>query len=70
MDKQRREADYRNSLINCRQHGDAIAGQRGETQDRKELMGRFGEIISNWNRLIRCERNLSFIQWVTNKLPL
>lgn len=60
MDKQRREADYRSTLINCRQHGDAIAGQRGETQDRKELMGRFGEIISNWNRLIRCERNLSF----------
>ncbi|HDN2510829.1 ABC transporter ATP-binding protein/permease [Providencia vermicola] len=60
MDKQRREADYRTSLINCRQHGDAIAGQRGENQDRKELMGRFGEIITNWNRLIRCERNLSF----------
>ncbi|MBO0222590.1 hypothetical protein J0689_25250, partial [Vibrio parahaemolyticus] len=48
------------ALINCRQHGDAIAGQRGETQDRKELMQRFGEIIRNWNRLIRCERNLSF----------
>ncbi|MBS7783783.1 ABC transporter ATP-binding protein/permease [Providencia stuartii] len=60
MDKQRREADYRSALINCRQHGDAIAGQRGETQDRKELMQRFGEIIRNWNRLIRCERNLSF----------
>ncbi|EFB71006.1 ABC transporter ATP-binding protein/permease [Providencia rustigianii] len=60
MDKQRREADYRSSLINCRQHGDAIAGQRGENQDRKELMGRFSEIIRNWNQLIRCERNLSF----------
>ncbi|HBO24113.1 MAG TPA: ABC transporter ATP-binding protein/permease [Providencia sp.] len=60
MDKQRREADYRSSLINCRQHGDAIAGQRGENQDRKELMGRFSEIIGNWNRLISCERNLSF----------
>ncbi|HHR5883207.1 TPA: ABC transporter ATP-binding protein/permease [Providencia alcalifaciens] len=60
MDKQRREADYRSSLINCRQHGDAIAGQRGESQDRKELMARFSEIIRNWNQLIRCERNLSF----------
>ncbi|HHR6130689.1 TPA: ABC transporter ATP-binding protein/permease [Providencia alcalifaciens] len=60
MDKQRREADYRSSLINCRQHGDAIAGQRGEPQDRKELMARFSEIIRNWNQLIRCERNLSF----------
>ncbi|SQI31651.1 CDS102 [Providencia alcalifaciens] len=60
MDKQRREADYRSSLINCRQHGDAIAGQRGELQDRKELMTRFSEIIRNWNQLIRCERNLSF----------
>ncbi|HEF8772886.1 ABC transporter ATP-binding protein/permease [Providencia manganoxydans] len=60
MDKQRREADYRSTLINCRQHGDAIAGQRGESQDKKELMHRFGEIVGNWNRLIRCERNLSF----------
>lgn len=60
MDKQRREADYRSALINCRQHGDAIAGQRGETQDRKELMQRFGKIIGNWNQLIRCERNLAF----------
>ncbi|EKT53627.1 ABC transporter ATP-binding protein/permease [Providencia sneebia] len=60
MDKQHREADYRSSLINCRQHGDAIAGQRGEVQDKKELMQRFGAIIRNWNHLIRCERNLSF----------
>ncbi|WP_272690199.1 ABC transporter ATP-binding protein/permease [Providencia sp. PROV152] len=60
MDKQRREADYRSALIHCRHHGDAIAGQRGEQQDKKELMHRFGEIMRNWNRLIRCERNLSF----------
>lgn len=60
MEKQRREADYRSMLINCRQHAEAIAGQRGEPQDRRELMQRFSDIVKNWNQLIRNERNLSF----------
>lgn len=60
MDRQRREADYRSMLIHCRQNGEAIAGQRGEMQDQKALMQRFGAIIKNWNQLIRNERNLSF----------
>lgn len=60
MDKQRKEADYRTALITRKQHGDAIAGQRGESSDRNELMGRFLGVIRNWNSLIRYERNLSF----------
>ncbi len=60
MDKQRKEADYRTALITRKQHGDAIAGQRGETSDRNELMGRFLGVIHNWNNLIRYERNLAF----------
>ena len=74
MEKQRREADYRSALITRRQHSDAIAGQRGEPQDRYELMYRFGRIMSNWNTLIRCERNLSFYtvgyQQVTALAPI
>ncbi|MCK9782515.1 MULTISPECIES: ABC transporter ATP-binding protein/permease [Enterobacterales] len=60
MDKQRKEADYRTALITRKQHGDAIAGQRGEISDRNELMGRFLGVIRNWNNLIRYERNLAF----------
>lgn len=60
MEKQRKEADYRTALITRKQHGDAIAGQRGETNDRHELMGRFLGVIRNWNSLIRYERNLAF----------
>ncbi|UPK81703.1 ABC transporter ATP-binding protein/permease [Proteus vulgaris] len=60
MDKQRKEADYRTALITRKQHGDAIAGQRGEMSDRNELMGRFLGVIRNWNNLIRYERNLAF----------
>lgn len=60
MDKQRKEADYRTALITRKQHGDAIAGQRGEMSDRHELMGRFLGVIRNWNNLIRYERNLAF----------
>lgn len=60
MDKQRKEADYRTALITRKQHGDAIAGQRGEISDRNELMGRFLGVIHNWNNLIRYERNLAF----------
>lgn len=60
MDKQRKEADYRTALITRKQHGDAIAGQRGEMSDRNELMNRFLGVIHNWNNLIRYERNLAF----------
>lgn len=60
MDKQRKEADYRTALITRKQHGDAIAGQRGEISDRNELMSRFLGVIRNWNNLIRYERNLAF----------
>lgn len=60
MEKQRKEADYRTALITRKQHGDAIAGQRGEISDRNELMGRFLGVIHNWNNLIRYERNLAF----------
>ncbi|MEQ5391589.1 ABC transporter ATP-binding protein/permease [Proteus sp. fly-1013] len=60
MDKQRKEADYRTALITRKQHGDAIAGQRGEISDRNELMSRFLGVIHNWNNLIRYERNLAF----------
>ncbi|WP_337237359.1 ABC transporter ATP-binding protein/permease [Proteus faecis] len=60
MDKQRKEADYRTALITRKQHGDAIAGQRGEISDRNELMSHFLGVIHNWNNLIRYERNLAF----------
>ncbi|MEB6857357.1 ABC transporter ATP-binding protein/permease [Proteus cibi] len=60
MEKQRKEADYRTALITRKQHGDAIAGQRGEISDRNELMRRFLGVIHNWNNLIRYERNLAF----------
>lgn len=58
--RQLREADYRSALILRRQHGDAIAGQRGEAHEREALRGRFSEVIGNWYRLMRAERNLAF----------
>lgn len=74
MDKQRREADYRTALITRRQHGDAIAGQRGEANDKQTLMARFSNVVSNWQQLIRYERNLSFYtvgyQQVTALAPI
>lgn len=74
MEKQQREADYRAALITRKQHGDAIAGQRGENQDKQQLLSRFARIAANWNQLIRCERNLSFYtvgyQQVTALAPI
>lgn len=74
MEKQQREADYRAALITRRQHGDAIAGQRGELQDKQQLLARFARVAANWNQLIRCERNLSFYtvgyQQVTALAPI
>ncbi|WP_136474938.1 ABC transporter ATP-binding protein/permease [Pseudomonas sp. DG56-2] len=58
--QQHREADYRSALIFRRRHADAIAGHHGQEQDREALRSRFAEVISNWYRLMRAERNLAF----------
>ncbi|MDD1013663.1 ABC transporter ATP-binding protein/permease [Pseudomonas rubra] len=58
--QQRREADYRSALMLRRRHADAIAGQHGEVQEREALRTRFAEVVGNWYRLMRAERNLAF----------
>lgn len=60
MDRQRCEADYRSGLIARRDASDAIAGQRGEQQERGTLLQRFRAVADNWYQLIRYEKNLSF----------
>lgn len=60
VEKQKSEADYRSSLIRCRNTSDSIAGQHGEQQEQVGLKYRFNGIIKNWSQLINCERNLSF----------
>lgn len=58
--QQQREADYRSALIFRRRHADAIAGHQGQAQDREALRTRFSEVVGNWYRLMRAERNLAF----------
>ncbi|TDF81051.1 ABC transporter ATP-binding protein/permease [Pseudomonas sp. H9] len=58
--QQHREADYRSALIFRRRHADAIAGHRGQAQDREALHRRFSEVVGNWYGLMRAERNLAF----------
>ncbi len=74
MARQRYEANYRTALIIRRQHGDAIAGQRGENSDRHTLIQHFSKVTKNWYQLIRYERNLSFYtvgyQQVTALAPI
>ncbi|MDH0645725.1 ABC transporter ATP-binding protein/permease [Pseudomonas sp. GD03858] len=58
--QQQREADYRGALILRRRHAEAIAGQHGEGSERRALGRRFAEVVGNWYRLMRAERNLAF----------
>ncbi|MDH0300962.1 ABC transporter ATP-binding protein/permease [Pseudomonas sp. GD04091] len=57
--QQQREADYRGALILRRRHAEAIAGQQGESSERKALGRRFAEVAGNWYQLMRAERNLA-----------
>ncbi|HEX5804222.1 MAG TPA: ABC transporter ATP-binding protein/permease [Azospira sp.] len=66
----RREADFRFSLVRVRENAESIAFYRGETQEMKQVKGRFGEAFANFNRLIRAQLSLNFFQHGYNLLTL
>jgi len=58
FEQQRREADYRFSLVRMRENAEAIALSKGEGAERSAIDTRFGAIVTNWKRLITEELKL------------
>ena len=56
--QQRFEADFRHHLVRVREYSEAIALDRGEQVEQKQLDQRFGAVLGNYLQLIRQQKNL------------
>ena len=70
FDQLRFEADFRYALVHVRDNAESIAFYQGETPERKQIGGRFRNVLSNFNLLIGWQRNLSFFTTGYRYLPL
>jgi putative ATP-binding cassette transporter len=61
FDRLRAEADFRYGLVRFRDNAEAVALARGEGFERKGSLDRFGQVVDNWWRLIRAQRNLGLL---------
>ncbi|MGX2986816.1 ABC transporter ATP-binding protein/permease [Ursidibacter sp. B-7004-1] len=55
IERQHKEADYRATLLNIREHSTQIASYRGEQSEISRLSSRFQQIKQNWQELIARE---------------
>ncbi|BCB20036.1 ABC transporter permease [Bosea sp. ANAM02] len=60
VEQQKREADFRFSLLRLREHVEAVALADGEQAERRLFRERFGAIAGNWQRLANRELILGF----------
>ena len=55
MQEQRREADFRFSLVHLRENAAAVALSGGEAAERRLLTSRFDDVVTIWHQVIRRE---------------
>lgn len=55
VQRQQKEADYRHSLLQIREHSEQIAAYQGEKQENQRLKQNFQQIKQNWFALINRE---------------
>ena len=60
IEQQRREADFRASLLRVRENAEQIALLKGEPVERKRLMTRFGTVKENWIATMCLQKRLTF----------
>jgi putative ATP-binding cassette transporter len=58
-EQQRREADFRHNLIRVREYSEAIALDRGETVEYRQLDLRFSHVLANYLKLIDAQKRLT-----------
>src|SRR5690606_12271010 len=61
FDRQRVEADFRFDLVRFRENVEPIALSRGTEMVRRRAADRFREVVANYWRLIRAQRNLNLL---------
>ena len=56
--QQRLEADFRHHLIRVREYSESIALDGGADNENQRLRGRFDDVLGNFMRLLRAQKNL------------
>ncbi len=56
--QQRLEADFRHHLIRVREYSESIALDGGAENENQRLRGRFDDVLGNFMRLLRAQKNL------------
>ncbi len=59
FNQQRYEADFRFGLVRIREHAEAVALYRGETQEQVQLRSRFARIWNNWWAIMLTTKRLN-----------
>jgi putative ATP-binding cassette transporter len=70
FEQQRFEADFRFDLVRVRENAEQIALLRGETTERKRLLGRFGSVVVNWFAIMRRQKKLTFFTASYNQVSI
>jgi vitamin B12/bleomycin/antimicrobial peptide transport system ATP-binding/permease protein len=63
FDQERYEADFRHHLVRVREYSESIALDRGEKFEREHLGTRLSGALSNYLKLIRAQKNLSWFTY-------
>ncbi|MET0312748.1 MAG: SbmA/BacA-like family transporter, partial [Burkholderiaceae bacterium] len=61
--QQRYEADFRHHMVRIREYSEAIALDKGEKVERRQLDTRFTKVVGNYLQLLRAQKNLT---WFTS----
>ena len=59
--QQRFEADFRFNLVRVRENSEQIALLGGETDEREQLLGRFGQVVNNFMQIMLRTKQLTFL---------
>ena len=60
FEQQKREADFRHHLVRVREYSEAIALDRGEPVERRQLGGHFSAVLQNTLALIKAQKRLTW----------
>lgn len=58
--QQKREADFRHHLVRVREYSEAIALDRGEPVEQRQLGAHFGAVLQNYLALIKAQKRLTW----------
>jgi putative ATP-binding cassette transporter len=70
FNQQRYEADFRFNLVRVRENSEQIALLAGESAESERLLTRFGNVVTNWHRIMLRQKRLTFFTTAYNRAAI